>query len=84
MKRSTRRTLTRALVGFAVAVALLLTLPTVTGKHATEAGDVKDHAEVRSAGRNTPPEAPRADREAHSDGGYWYWLERQGSRENSH
>jgi len=92
VKRSKGKTIAKALLGLAALVALLLALPTVTGKQASTTAEVPASADGGSAARNMPPE-PRADRarsdsprirEAHSDGGYTYWLEHEGSRENSH
>jgi len=86
MKRWTRKqTVTRILLALAGMAALFATLSTGTGKGQPTPEDVPLRADHRSDTRNTPPqEEPSTGREAHSDGGYWYWLERQGSRENSH
>lgn len=86
MKRWTRKqTVTRILLVLAGLAALFATLSTGTGKSASTAGDAPVRANHRSETRSASPQGePRAGREAHSDGGYWYWLEQQGLRENSH
>jgi hypothetical protein len=85
MKRWTRKqTVTRILLALAGLAALFATLSTGTGMgHVTEDAPVR--ADPRSETRSAPSQDwPRAGREAHSDGGYWYWLEHQDSSGNSH
>jgi hypothetical protein len=95
MKRPAgRKTVVRTLLlGAAGVAALFVTLPTLTGRATSTAADTPPQGAQRPAERNVPPEEARADRarpesprirEAHSDGGYTYWLEHEGSRENSH
>ena len=86
MRRWTRKqAVTRILLTLTGLAALFATLSTGTGKATSTTEDAPVRADLRSETRNTPPqEEPRAGREGHSDGGYWNWLEQQGSMENSH
>jgi hypothetical protein len=85
MKRPTRKDMTRFLLGLAALVALYLTHPTVTGNAASAPAAAAPAAAPPAAdrgseARNAPPPAdPGEIHDAQSDGGYWEWLEREGS-----
>ena len=96
MKRpAKKKAVGRNLSTAAGAAALLATLSSLTGKATTAAAHAPLRAVEGAAVHNAPPppQQARADparsdsslmREAHADGGYWYWLEHEGPREDSH
>jgi hypothetical protein len=86
MRSATWKTTIPLLLTIAAAVAVSVALSNPTGAQPSTTPDAPERAgESRIAPHQGAPngphaqtvEAPLAIHEAHSDGGYWYWLERQ-------